>query len=168
MEAASYPTREIRQIDQGLLGIEKPMTATSADNAASSDEASSSQHFWRLRRRDQLLVASVVALSLLLVAWKLNLLGEPGVAFDEVAPQPAEFRLDINSADWPELCLLPGVGESLAHGIVANRAARGPFRSHEDLLRVPKLGPKTLAGIRPYLLSVKDLRSDTSNTSGEQ
>ena len=31
----------------------------------------------------------------------------------------------------------------------------GPFRHHEDLLRVPGIGPQTLANIRPYLLPVE-------------
>lgn len=43
---------------------------------------------------------------------------------------------------------LPGLGPVLAERIVADREARGPFRTAEDLLRVPGIGPKRLERIR--------------------
>ena len=61
------------------------------------------------------------------------------------------FTVDVNSATWPELVQLPEVGETLAKRIVEVRAESGPYLDHEDLRRVPGIGPKTLDRIRPYL-----------------
>ncbi len=59
-----------------------------------------------------------------------------------------EGPLDINRATAAELERLPGIGPTLARRIVEWRETRGPFRSVEDLLQVPGIGPKTLEGIR--------------------
>ena len=69
------------------------------------------------------------------------------------APRLAlHFQLDINRAEWPELSLLPEIGETRAKQIVAARKRHGFFASHDDLRRVPGIGPATLERIRPYLL----------------
>lgn len=52
--------------------------------------------------------------------------------------------LDLNAATADELESLPGVGQALAARIVAERTARGRFRSLEDLARVPGIGPGKL------------------------
>jgi competence protein ComEA len=57
-------------------------------------------------------------------------------------------RLDINRADADALRTLPGIGPVLARQIVAFRAAHGPFRDSEDLLRVPGIGAKRYAGLQ--------------------
>ena len=54
------------------------------------------------------------------------------------------------AADWERL---PGIGPALAARIVADRAAHGPFRGPEGLLRVRGIGPKTLDRLRPFLRS---------------
>lgn len=59
-------------------------------------------------------------------------------------------RIDLNGADAAELARLPRIGPALAGRIVADRAARGPFRRFEDLDRVPGVGPKLLEAIRPH------------------
>ena len=58
------------------------------------------------------------------------------------APVVAAVRgpLDVNAADSVALEALPGVGPALAHRIVADRAARGPYGSLADLSRVPGIG----------------------------
>jgi len=66
------------------------------------------------------------------------------------ADDPGE-GVDPNQADVEELTTLPGIGPALAARIVADRAARGPYRAPEDLLRVPGIGPATLARIRDRL-----------------
>lgn len=61
-------------------------------------------------------------------------------------------RIDINAADAAELAaVLPGIGPSKARAIVEWRQANGPFRSVEQLLEVPGIGPATLQNIRPYI-----------------
>lgn len=55
----------------------------------------------------------------------------------------------INTATQAELERLPGIGPSLAAKIVADRAAKGPFRSVDDLDRVAGIGPATVERLRP-------------------
>lgn len=68
--------------------------------------------------------------------------------------------IDPNTAGWPELALLPGLGPSMARRIVdfrethrANAPGVTPvFRSTADLHRIPGLGERTLRRIAPHLL----------------
>jgi competence protein ComEA len=108
-----------------------------------------------LRRWDQAAVASLVlaALAGMGVYWLAN--GGPRnglIEIDRAQPLTARFQVDINRADWPELAELPRVGETLAQRIVESRAEDGPFADHDDLLRVPGIGPRTLEQVKPYLL----------------
>jgi DNA uptake protein ComE-like DNA-binding protein len=60
------------------------------------------------------------------------------------APDAEAFahRVDLSTAGTAELMLLPGVGPRLAGRIAAEREARGPFASPEDVdRRVPGVGP---------------------------
>jgi competence protein ComEA len=57
------------------------------------------------------------------------------------------------------MALLPGIGEVLARRIVEDRRQRGPFRDLGELRRVRGIGPKTLEGMRPYLLPMPDLEA---------
>jgi competence protein ComEA len=59
--------------------------------------------------------------------------------------------LNINTANAEALQALPGIGPLLADRIVADREAHGPFRTPEDLLRVPGIGPKRWERIRPLV-----------------
>ena len=71
-----------------------------------------------------------------------------------VGPEPAEgapFRVNVNRADWPELSLVPGLGEALSKRIVERRSLRGPFGSLGELLEVNGIGPAKLEQMRPYL-----------------
>jgi competence protein ComEA len=108
-----------------------------------------------LRRLDQATVALLLALSLLMMALTVLMRhwqGQGSIEIDHALPQVIDFRVDINRADWPELALLPGVGETLARRIVESRQSAGLFLDHRDLLRVPGVGPVTLEAIQPYLL----------------
>jgi competence protein ComEA len=112
-----------------------------------------------LRRFDQATVAVIVAVSLLLIflSYAGRQLRRDGlIEIDRAAPQVIEFRVDVNRADWPELTLLPEVGETLARRIVESREREGPYLDHQDLLRVNGIGPRTLESIRPYLLPLPD------------
>ncbi len=68
-----------------------------------------------------------------------------------IAPAMPRVKLDLNRARLPELMLLPGVGRSRAEAIILQRVRWGPFHCVEDLLVVPGIGAKTLAGLTPYL-----------------
>jgi competence protein ComEA len=71
----------------------------------------------------------------------------------------------VNTANWPELALMPNIGEQLAKRIVADRDRRGPYRELAELRRVRGIGPKTLDGMRPFLLPLPDL--ETTAQKGE-
>ena len=89
-----------------------------------------------------LVVASIAGASIVR-AWGAPTMG----AIADVEP----LRLDVNSASADELELLPSVGPALAAKIVADRAARGPFKCVADLDRVSGIGPATLEEIAPYV-----------------
>ncbi len=76
-------------------------------------------------------------------------LGEvvPSAYVDGTVAAPAA-PLDVNAADAGALDALPGIGPSLARAIVAYRDVHGPFRSVDDLLEVPGIGPTTLERFR--------------------
>lgn len=101
------------------------------------------------------------------------LAGQPGTPPGEVALLPAERRgsptahrdsalaaarplapgetIDPDEASLQELLRLPRVGPGLARAILADRAAKGPFRDLEGLDRVPGIGPKLLGVLEPYV-----------------
>ncbi len=60
-------------------------------------------------------------------------------------------RLDLNRAGTAELEALPGVGPALAARILEERRARGGFRTVDELLDVPGIGPVVLERLRPHL-----------------
>ena len=62
----------------------------------------------------------------------------------EVEPEPD--AIDLNTATAPELETLPGIGPKLAARIIAAR----PFRSLDDLARIPEIGHKRAETIRPF------------------
>ena len=64
-------------------------------------------------------------------------------AFGAAGGQP----IDPNTATVDEIMLLPGVGEVLAERIVEGR----PYKTIEDLRRVPGIGPKTFAELKDSL-----------------
>lgn len=108
-----------------------------------------------LRRLDQAAVAVILAVSLGAIMLSLFVRGAHRgrlIEIDRAQPQTVEFKVDLNQAEWPELTLLPGIGETLARRIVQSREEDGPFLDHNDLQRVHGIGPKTLNAVQPYLL----------------
>jgi competence protein ComEA len=78
------------------------------------------------------------------------------IEIDRADPLTAKYEVDINRADWPEMVQLPGLGETLARRIIADRQKHGPFRDIDDLDRVDGIGLRTLERIRPYLVPIPD------------
>jgi competence protein ComEA len=115
-----------------------------------------------LRRADQAVAATVVAVSLVAMAgwwvWQGQLRGRL-IDIERAEPIAIDFKIDVNRADWPELALMPNIGEQLAKRIVADRAERGRFRDFGELRRVRGIGPKTLESMKPYLLPLADLEA---------
>jgi competence protein ComEA len=107
---------------------------------------------------EQLTLAVLVAAAVVVMGsvhvWRVwNRQG--AVDIDTSPRRRVEFQIDVNRADWPEFTLLPGVGETLARRIIDSRRTEGEFRTHEDLCRVPGIGPVRLEAIRPYLLPIE-------------
>jgi competence protein ComEA len=59
--------------------------------------------------------------------------------------------LDLNWASSEDLCLVPGIGESLAGEIIAFRQRRNVFRSVEEIRGVRGIGEKKYESLKPYL-----------------
>ena len=64
------------------------------------------------------------------------------------AVAPADDLIDLNTADQAALETLPRIGPALAERIITWREENGRFQSVDDLLAVPGIGEKMLAGIR--------------------
>ncbi|WP_071045825.1 ComEA family DNA-binding protein [Microbacterium sp. UBA3394] len=60
--------------------------------------------------------------------------------------------IDLNTADVAALETLPGIGPTLGGRIVAWREENGRFTSVDDLLAVPGIGEKLLAGMRDLIV----------------
>lgn len=69
-------------------------------------------------------------------------------ASTEVKPVP-EWPLNLNRAGREELEELPGVGPALAERIFDYREKAGGFKKAEELLKVPGIGPKKFALMKP-------------------
>jgi competence ComEA-like helix-hairpin-helix protein len=71
-------------------------------------------------------------------------------------PLLVALPVDLNEAGPEALQAVPGLGETLARAIVADRARRGPFYAVRDLARVRGIGPGTVEELAP-LLTVGDV-----------
>lgn len=115
-----------------------------------------------VRRMDQPTAAALAVMALLLmVVWYVCQTSFNGrlIDIDKVEPIAIDFRIDVNRAEWPELALMPNIGEQLAKRIVADRTERGPFKEIDDLLRVRGIGPRTLETMRPFLLPLPAIQA---------
>jgi competence protein ComEA len=67
-------------------------------------------------------------------------------------PKPAlTGPVNINTAGADQLELLPRVGPAMAKAIVEYRTQNGPFRSVDDLDKVPRIGRKTVDRLRSLI-----------------
>ncbi len=66
-------------------------------------------------------------------------------------PASSGARVNINTATAAELETLPRIGPSLAQRIVEHRAANGPFRTIEDIMKVAGIGPAIFAQIKDLI-----------------
>ena len=81
--------------------------------------------------------------------------GGDGESEDELMPGDT---VNINTADLEELCLLPGIGETLGQRIIDCREADGYYNSVEELAdRVDGIGEKTAEEIRIYVAVEDDV-----------
>jgi competence protein ComEA len=121
-----------------------------------------------LRRADQAVAAALLAISLVAIAgwwiWQGALAGRV-IDIERAEPIAIDFKIDVNAADWPELALMPNIGEQLAKRIVNDRAERGAFRDLAELRRVRGIGPKTLESMKPFLLPLPQIETTVDDTT---
>lgn len=68
-----------------------------------------------------------------------------------LAPGPATgaaAKVDLNTATAEQLDTLPGIGPSTAAKIIADRTSNGPFRTVDDLMRVPGIGSSKFEALK--------------------
>lgn len=112
-----------------------------------------------LRTADREFIGGLVfVLALLLLSslvW-LSWQERPAAHVDAEYGRFPQIQIDINQATWPELALMPRVGEVLARRIVRFRQTNGLFESVDQLDDVKGIGPKVLAGLRPLVRPIKE------------
>ena len=128
------------------------MPSTQPDNQKPS---ASKQPLLTPSNQNVLLVITTGALLLMYGYWwyQGGFRGEL-IEIDRAEPLQASYQVDVNRADWPELIQLPGLGETLAKRVLADRHQKGPYRNLDELVRVNGIGPRTLEKIRPYLIPI--------------
>jgi competence protein ComEA len=61
--------------------------------------------------------------------------------------------LDLNRVSIEDLCLIPGIGESLAQEMIAYRERRRGFRSVEELKNVKGIGEKKYQNLKGFFIT---------------
>ncbi|MFQ5806976.1 MAG: ComEA family DNA-binding protein [Phycisphaerae bacterium] len=82
-----------------------------------------------------------------------------------IAPEQVWLRLDPDAATRDELMLLPRIGPTIADYIIEYRESVRPrraFHRAEDLANVHRIGPLTVAQLRPFLC-FPPARTDDTN-----
>ena len=112
-----------------------------------------------IRQSEQALLAMLVlgAAVAIFSYWLLRVWHQEDlIEFDQMPQLETTFQIDLNRADWPEIMLLPGIGETTARAIVKAREVDGPYCGLEDLeTRVHGIGPRMTAAIAPLLVPLK-------------
>ena len=102
-----------------------------------------------------LLAACACALALAVTAWPRPQAADgyaPTGRTASVLPvEGPKGTVSVNLAEAEDLLALPGVGETLAGEILAERDAHGWYYYPEDLLAARGVGPSKLAGFRDLL-----------------
>jgi competence ComEA-like helix-hairpin-helix protein len=127
--------------------------ASGNESRTSPDRGDDSYFAW-YRKPEQILWAVCMTVMLSILIWHLYISRwqKPGlVDIESASPLNYRFVVDINTAEWPEFTVLPGISETYARRIVETRTTNGPFSTIEDLRNVPGIGQKRLDAIRDFL-----------------
>jgi len=106
--------------------------------------------FSRLQAALLLIMILLLASGLFIMKHKQRLSAEP-ILLTEGDPSVYQFKVNVNTAGWEEIALLPGIGEGKAKAIVSWREKNGGFKEPGDLQAVDGIGPKTAAALDEYL-----------------
>jgi competence protein ComEA len=94
----------------------------------------------------RLAAAGLLAVAMLIAAGG-DAVAAPGAAPGAAPAAEAAGKVDVNSASAAELASLPGIGDSKAAAIIAEREKK-PFASVDDLERVRGIGARTVEDLR--------------------
>ena len=72
----------------------------------------------------------------------------PGTEVVDTDPESIKLKINLNNAEWYELIILPGIGETRAKAIVKYRKDKGAFLTIEQLSEVEGIGVETVKKIR--------------------
>lgn len=64
---------------------------------------------------------------------------------------PSSSLININTSSLTELDKLPGIGEATARDIIAWRESNGPFKTIEDIMKVPRIKESRFASIKDFI-----------------
>ena len=78
----------------------------------------------------------------------------------------AMAAVNINTATKEELTSLKGIGDKRAQDIIDYRTKNGPFKSVDDLEKVPGIGPGTMKQIRSELTTTGKTAVDKPAATG--
>jgi len=85
-------------------------------------------------------------------SWRHSTRSKQLIDIDRRSPRTATFQIDLNGSTWMEISTLPGIGDQLAHDIVAYRERVGCFPDNESIQSVSGIGPHTYERIAPFLV----------------
>ena len=86
-------------------------------------------------------------------------------ALDEVVESCVNFvGADLNTASWALLSFVSGISESLAKAIVQQRDSEGAFTRRDQLLKVPRFGPKAYEQAAGFL-RIRNAEQPLDNTA---
>ncbi len=91
--------------------------------------------------------------------------GEIKIRIDRMAANKLlvfSIPLDLNRVSVEDLCLIPGIGASLAQEIVSYREKRRAFRSVEELRQVKGIGEKKWKAIKNFFVVTQSFGVDSS------
>lgn len=105
------------------------------------------------QKRDQATIAILLSIAILVIFWKYASFRRNGEVIDiETEPKREyQFTIDINSAEWPEIALVPGIGQELATRIENYRTEIGGYSSLDQLRNVDGIGPNKLKALKKFL-----------------
>jgi competence ComEA-like helix-hairpin-helix protein len=109
-----------------------------------------------IARAEQAVLVVLAIVLVVGVAWRAASYWRMGDEPLDVIPPPdgPTYRVNVNTADWTELSLVPGLGDKLSQRIVERRESLPDRRFHslEELTKIPRIGRKTLEKLRPFLV----------------